>query len=185
MMKSLDVCVVGGGLSGLNFAAESAEMLGKGTRVSLIEARNRSGGRTIRSDQENSPMQELGAFFVYDRDVFEQLQEIGAQIRLLGDEDFFIARKGEIAHCGKERGPFGIIDTIATQLSELPENIPIQEALQQNATFQALEPEMRSIVTTIFESDLAASLRTVSANDSAGAKGTRSNCKELSWMMLG
>jgi hypothetical protein len=158
MMKSLDVCVVGGGLSGLNFAAESAEILGKDTRVSLIEARNRSGGRTIRSEQESSPMQELGAFFVYDRDVFEQLQEIGAQIRLLGDEDFFIARKGVIVHCGKEQGPFGIIDGIATQLSQLPRNISIQEGLQQNATFQALQPEMQSIVTTVLESDLAAPL---------------------------
>jgi hypothetical protein len=158
MIKSLDVCVVGGGLSGLNFAAESAAILGKSTRVSLIEARNRGGGRTIRSSQENSPMQELGAFFVYDRDVFEQLQGLGAQMRLLRNEDFFLARKGEIIQCDKEQGPFGIIDKIATQLSHLPENISIKEGLRHNNTFQALEAEMQSIVTTLLESDLAASL---------------------------
>lgn len=157
-MKSLDVCVVGGGLSGLNFAAHSAEILGQSTRVSLIEARNKSGGRTIRSEQESSPMQELGAFFVYDKDVFDQLQGLGAQIRLLRDEDFFIARSGVIMPCGKDDGPFGIIDKIATQLSKLPNNISIREGLQDNPTFQAIEPEMRSIVTTILESDLAAPL---------------------------
>jgi hypothetical protein len=106
-------------------------------------------------------MQELGAFFVYDRGIYEQLQGLGAQMRLLRDEDFFIARRGEIRQCGKELGPFGIIDGIAKQLSELPENISIQEGLWRNATFLALEPETRSIVTTLLESDLAAPLERV------------------------
>ena len=152
------IVAVGGGLSGLNFVASASAVLGEGTKVSLIETRNKSGGRTIRSMQPHSPMQELGAFFVYDKDVHDQLISIGAQVRLLADDDFFIVRDGAIQPCGKTDGPFGIVDTIAGQLAQLPHNISIELALSENETFKNLSPSMQRIVTTILESDLAASL---------------------------
>lgn len=131
-MQVQEICVVGGGLSGLNFAAKSSQVLAEGTRVSLIEARNAAGVRTLRSAQTHSPMQELGAFFFYDKDIYNQLMSTGAQVRILQNEDFYLARHGSLEHCGKERGPFGIIDSIACELSLLPNNISIEQALQQN-----------------------------------------------------
>jgi|GEM_PF-6025631 len=152
------IIAVGGGLSGLNFVANATTALGEDTKVSLIETRNKSGGRTIRSMQPHSPMQELGAFFVYDKDVHDQLISIGAEVRLLADADFFIARNGSIEHCGKSHGPFGIVDTIAAQLAQLSHNTSIELALSENETYKRLDRTMQRIISTILESDLAASL---------------------------
>jgi hypothetical protein len=103
-------------------------------------------------------MQELGAFFVYDKDVHDQLIDMGAQVRLLEDDDFYMFRDGVLQPCGKRAGPFGLIDTIASQLSRLSHNISIEEALRKNETFQSLSSTLQRIITTTLESDLAASL---------------------------
>ena len=63
MKSAIDVLVIGGGIAGL---AAARQLTGAGLRVTLLEARDRLGGRIYTHHAEDFPV-ELGAEFVHGR----------------------------------------------------------------------------------------------------------------------
>jgi monoamine oxidase len=112
-MKDPDVIVVGAGMAGLAAARRLAEA---GLRVTLLEARDRIGGRilTIRSPHEKLPI-ELGAEFIHGRppELLDLIHEAGLTL---------FEREGEVlCHDGKKMvdcdffEAFGVLDDLPAE----------------------------------------------------------------------
>src|SRR4051812_24848155 len=84
--KGSDIVVIGAGAAGL---AAAAELTARGRHVTLLEARDRIGGRVLTDGSFPSPSPiELGAEFIHgrSRSIFERLREAGdAAIDVVGD----------------------------------------------------------------------------------------------------
>ncbi len=78
MSESADVLVIGGGAAGLAAARELARA---GISITLVEARDRLGGRICTDHSPGFPV-ELGAEFVHGRspDIFEPIREAGLDL---------------------------------------------------------------------------------------------------------
>ena len=112
-MKNPDVIVAGAGMAGLSAARRLAEA---GLRVTLLEARDRIGGRilTIRSPHEKLPI-ELGAEFIHGRppELLDLIHEAGLTL---------FEREGEVlCHDGNKMvdcdffEAFGVLDDLPAE----------------------------------------------------------------------
>jgi len=107
----LDVLILGAGVAGL---AAAAELASSGRRVTVLEARDRIGGRilTLHPDGTDSPI-ELGAEFVHGRppELLRMLQEANAPLQNFGGTDACF-RDGTLSTCPDDKA-FQLLDELA------------------------------------------------------------------------
>lgn len=127
-MESRDVIIIGAGAAGLMCARE---LLRAGFSVSILEARNRMGGKIHTLSNGNFPMPvELGAEFIHG-----DLEETKNLLREAGIN--FYEVKGELWRL--EKGQFieqedfiEDIDKVIERLKKLPSDMAVADFLQQN-----------------------------------------------------
>ena len=96
--RETDVLIIGAGVAGL---AAAAEVASSGRRVTVLEARDRIGGRilTLHPDGTDFPI-ELGAEFVHGRppELLRLLQDANAPLQNVGGADACF-RDGTLSAC--------------------------------------------------------------------------------------
>jgi len=109
--RETDVLIVGAGVAGL---AAAAELASSGRRVTVLEARDRIGGRilTLHPDQTDFPV-ELGAEFVHGHppELLRLLQEANAPLQTMGGTDACF-REGTLSACPESKA-FELLDELA------------------------------------------------------------------------
>ena len=99
MPDNPDVIILGGGVAGL---AAAAELSRAGLAVTIIEARDRIGGRifTLRDPVCNAPI-ELGAEFIHGKppEIWDLLYRNGLQAKEV-EGDIWCVRDGKLSTCG-------------------------------------------------------------------------------------
>lgn len=114
MTHSVDVIVIGGGIAGL---VAARELSAAGLRVTLLEARDRLGGRIYTRRCGSYPV-ELGAEFVHGRpaEIFRLASEAGLLIEPV---------EGELI--SKNQGRWRPSGELWTEVNQLFENMPADE----------------------------------------------------------
>jgi monoamine oxidase len=111
LTRGNDVLIVGAGVAGL---AAAAELASSGRRVTVLEARDRIGGRilTLHPDEADAPI-ELGAEFVHGHppELLRLLQEANAPLQKVGGTDACF-RDGTLSACPENKA-FELLDELA------------------------------------------------------------------------
>jgi phytoene dehydrogenase-like protein len=106
-----DVLVIGAGIAGL---AAAAELAASGLQITVLEARDRIGGRilTLHPDGADTPI-ELGAEFVHGHppELLRLLQDANAPLQKIGGTDACF-RDGTLSACPEDE-PFELLDELA------------------------------------------------------------------------
>jgi monoamine oxidase len=106
-----DVLIIGAGIAGL---AAAAELAASGLQITVLEARERVGGRilTLHSDEIDSPV-ELGAEFIHGRppELLRLLQDADVGLQMIGGTDACF-RDGALSACPQD-GAFELLDELA------------------------------------------------------------------------
>ncbi|MGC1225199.1 MAG: NAD(P)/FAD-dependent oxidoreductase, partial [Candidatus Sulfotelmatobacter sp.] len=126
MSSNPDVIVIGAGAAGLTAALELAR---QGLSVTVLEARNRIGGRmfTVHDEKCNSPV-ELGAEFIHGR--FRELWNLLRSGKIRTTEvsgDSWCVRKKKLSKCGF----FSEVDEILNRMSDHGPDRSFQEFLDK------------------------------------------------------
>jgi monoamine oxidase len=110
--RSIDVLIVGAGVAGLSAAAELASAR---RAVTVLEARDRIGGRifTLHPDDSASPV-ELGAEFVHGRppELLRLLDDAGATLPSIEGVDACYAH-GSLSRLSQHDAAFGLLEELA------------------------------------------------------------------------
>jgi monoamine oxidase len=95
-MANHDILILGAGASGLSAAIDLAQA---GARVSILEARERIGGRIFTRHEAGIPV-ELGAEFIHGLppEIWQPLQERGVKITEVDGDDWCV-RRGKLSRC--------------------------------------------------------------------------------------
>jgi monoamine oxidase len=149
-----DVIVIGAGVAGLAAARNLAEA---GRSVTLIEARDRPGGRIYTVAGAELPI-ELGAEFIhgFPQELLHLVDEAGLT-RFELEGDFRCFRQGQLGDCGDQRE----VDQLFDQLGHL-------EALEADMTFseflvqRGLPSEANTLATNYIEGFNAADANRIS-----------------------
>jgi monoamine oxidase len=152
----MDVVVIGAGISGLAAARTLAE---KGVRVSLIEARDRVGGRiyTLPAADGSLPL-ELGAEFIHGlpSELIDLVDEAGlTRFELEGDTRCY--RDGKLGSCENQPGLEPLFDELG-HLKPLPADLSFNEFAAQRGFL----PETLAWATNYIEGFNAADARRIS-----------------------
>jgi monoamine oxidase len=111
LTRGNDVLIIGAGVAGL---AAAAELASSGRRVTVLEARDRIGGRilTLHPDEADPPI-ELGAEFVHGHppELLRLLQEANAPLQKVGGTDACF-RDGTLSACPENKA-FELLDELA------------------------------------------------------------------------
>src|ERR1700721_307625 len=96
MIRDFDIAILGAGAAGLSAAVELTHA---GKRVTILEARDRIGGRMFTRHDLTSPV-ELGAEFIHGfaPEIFGLLQQHGITIEEVQGQSW-CQRKGELCSC--------------------------------------------------------------------------------------
>ena len=134
------IVVIGAGIAGLSAARNLAAA---GESVTLIEARNRVGGRilTERNAATDLPI-ELGAEFVHGRppELFDLIEEAGLTL-YQREGDFVCYENGKLGDCGFFEEAFGVLDDLPAS-----PDIPFAEYLAQKSPPQHLAARVTGYV---------------------------------------
>ncbi|MDQ1451789.1 MAG: hypothetical protein QOK38_1655 [Acidobacteriaceae bacterium] len=107
-----DVLIVGAGIAGL---AAAAELAASGLQITILEARDRIGGRifTLHPSEFEFPL-ELGAEFVHGRppELLSLLQDANATLQQVGGVDACF-RHGKVSRCKESDKAFALLDELA------------------------------------------------------------------------
>jgi len=95
-MEKNDVCIIGGGLSGLSAAHELSERLGEQLNITIIEKEPELGGRIFSKSFNGIPI-ELGAQFFVDKGiVFNLVNTLGLSFYSLDDDFISFYKDGKL-----------------------------------------------------------------------------------------
>jgi monoamine oxidase len=107
-----DVVVIGAGIAGL---AAATELVSAGKQVTILEARDRIGGRifTLHPDDTQAPV-ELGAEFVHGRppELLNLLQDAGATLQQVSGVDACF-HQGKLSPCEEGDEAFELLNELA------------------------------------------------------------------------
>jgi monoamine oxidase len=151
-----DVAIIGAGAAGL---AAARELSRSGKRVSLIEARDRIGGRILTTHPADLPIPiELGAEFVHgEAEATFSIIEAAALLAIELPEDYFWSRAGK----WKRIADFwGTIDRVRARIPSGTPDISFAEFLGRQRN---LSPRMRQIACGFVEGYHAAHADRISA----------------------
>ncbi len=112
-MPQPDVIIIGAGVAGLSAAIELAQA---GLAISIIEARNRAGGRVFTDPTAKIPI-ELGAEFLHglDPEIWEPVQQHNLKITEV-DGDNWCFHEGKLGPCNF----FGDVEKILKKMTDEP-----------------------------------------------------------------
>jgi monoamine oxidase len=135
-----DVTIVGAGVAGLSAARE---LQAAGTRVVVVEARSRIGGRIFTRHQPGSPPVELGAEFIHGKpeSLWSMLKSAGLPI-VEGDGKRWLARNGRVRSFPDF---WESIETVHSQIPSEPE-ITYEEFLEKANVKELQKATARSYV---------------------------------------
>ncbi len=137
MSSNADVIILGAGVAGLSAAIELAQA---GLSVTILEARNRIGGRILtRYDSDRTPI-ELGAEFVHGLppEVWMPLQDNNLDITEL-DGDNWCFRDGKLCACDF----FGDVDKILSKMKENVRDRSFLSFLEQQFPNPKHDPQLK------------------------------------------
>lgn len=177
-----DVLVVGAGMAGLGAARA---LLEHGLRVTVVEARDRVGGRILSHTHASGTTVELGAEFVHGRapELWDLIEEAG--VRTI-ERDGAMLRENTPGSLGSERaGDDEGEDTLFApleDLAELREDMPFAQWLAASGLAEWQKPALLGYV----EGFNAADARVISAQ-ALGVQQQAENASEgdRSWHILG
>ena len=149
-----DVIVIGAGVAGLAAARDLAEA---GRSVTLIEARDRPGGRIYTVAGDELPI-ELGAEFIhgFPQELLHLVDEAGLT-RFELEGDFRCFRQGRLGDCGDQREVDRLFDQLG-RLDGLEADLTFSEFLVQ----RGLDPEAATLATNYVEGFNAADASRIS-----------------------
>jgi monoamine oxidase len=111
-IHKIDVLIVGAGVAGLSAAAELASA---GLAVTVIEARDRIGGRifTLHPDDSEAPV-ELGAEFIHGRppELLHLLHDADATLQSIHGVDACFTQ-GALSRCPRDDAAFDLLEQLA------------------------------------------------------------------------
>ncbi len=150
-MSSKDVLILGAGMAGL---AAARALLERGVAVTLVEARERVGGRVLSHTHSSGTVVELGAEFVHGRapELWLLIEETGAQATERGG---FMLREDEQGglhdgglHAGEDEDGESEDDLFAPLegLADLAEDMPFAAWLKESGLPGWQRPMLRGYV---------------------------------------
>jgi monoamine oxidase len=141
-----DVLILGAGMAGLTAARA---LLDAGIRVTIVEARDRVGGRILTHKHESGATVELGAEFIHGRapELWALLDECGVQT--VEREGAMLREETPGALHGEEPGDDESEDSLFAPLealADLPEDMPFSHWLEASELPERQKPMLRSYV---------------------------------------
>jgi monoamine oxidase len=118
LSHSIDVLIIGAGVAGL---AAASELASSGVKVTVLEARNRIGGRILTLRPPETPDSgdieapiELGAEFVHGRppELLHLLRDAGATLQSMEGVDACFVQ-GALSRCPEDDAAFALLEQLA------------------------------------------------------------------------
>ena len=157
MPKDASIVIIGAGASGLTAAVELKRA---GVNVTIIEARDRIGGRMFtKKDSRTGAVIELGAEFIHGRppQIWNLLLENKISAHAV-DGDNFCIQNGELSGCDF----FSQIDRVFDKLTDRRRDQPFIQFLRNYEKKNPIPPEVRSRTLRYIEGFHAADPRWIS-----------------------
>ena len=159
MAKDASVVIIGAGASGLTAAAELKRA---GVDVTIIEARDRIGGRMFtKQDPHTGAVVELGAEFIHGRppQIWNLLHKNKIRANTV-DGDNFCIQNGELSGCDF----FSQIDRVLDKLTDRQRDQPFIQFLRGYEKKHPIPPEIRARTLRYIEGFHAANPRLISVH---------------------
>ena len=170
MAKDANVVIIGAGASGLTAAAELNRA---GVAVTILEARDRIGGRMFtKKDPHTNSTIELGAEFVHGRppQIWNLLRKNKIAAHKV-DGDNYCVQKGKLSDCDF----FSQVDEVLDKLTDRHRDQSFIEFLKKYEKKKPIPPEIRARVLRYIQGFHAANPRLISVHSLV--KGMRADEK--------